>query len=63
MNIVESAVKYVCFRNGIIRDRDGKLIGCKDLENGLLYVNGYVEGFRVEDDEEMFELIDSLEIC
>ena len=48
---------HISYANGAIRNSARKLVAWYDYENGLLYINGIVEAFRVADLEMAMEIV------
>ena len=48
---------HISYANGAIRNSARKLVAWYDYENGLLYINGIVEAFRVMDLEMAMEIV------
>ena len=53
-------IKHIAYNSGIIRDKDGKLVGFYEASTKQLYVDGHLKKFDAEDMEAAMEIIGKL---
>jgi hypothetical protein len=50
-------IVFTIYMNGIVRDREGKLVGYLDRSQSKLHVDGYTGTFSAVDDEQAADII------